>query len=95
MSSTKEFYTGLGNELLHLYGAEDEVKMKEDNEVEKYQENFSKTRKIYKIVIISLIVILIVTCHFKYRKKYVNNRVLHFLIKLTILCIFLLLLMFF
>lgn len=95
VSSTKEFYATLGNRLLSTFGGDEEEKPKEEDEEEKYEDEFAKTKKIYKIAIIALILTLILTCHFKYRNKYEKNQFAHFLIKMAILGNFLLLLVFF
>ncbi|KAK8899763.1 hypothetical protein M9Y10_002085 [Tritrichomonas musculus] len=94
VTSIKEFYSCLGKKLLKMFGAEEEEDQKED-EMEKYQDEFSKTRKIYKIIIIALLVILFLTCNLKYRNNIDHNKFFHFIIKAIVLSQFLLLLIFF
>lgn len=94
VSSIKEFYSGLGKMLLQMFGAPEEEEEKED-EMQKYQDEFAKTRKIYKIAILALLFILFLVSNIKYRNKCEKNLLRQFLVKMIVLAQFLLLLIFF
>lgn len=94
VTSIKEFYSGLGKKLLRMFGSNEEEEEKED-EMQKYQDQFAKTRKIYKIVILALLLILFLVSNIKYRNKCVKNLIVHLFVKFIVFAQFILLLIFF
>lgn len=93
----RAFYTDMGKQLLReLGGTADEAEKKEEEEEKKMEDDFAKTRKIYKLSIILLLVFLFISIMLKYRKRGNNKgHIVFFLWKMSILFAFLSLLIFF
>lgn len=92
----RAFYSGMGKQLLRELGGSSEDAEKNDEEDEqKLEDEFSKTRKMYKLAIIALIVILLLSFAFKYKMRQSNEQFLYFLWKMVVLVTFFVFLLFF
>lgn len=92
----RAFYSDMGKQLQReLGGSAEEAENQEDEDEKKLEDEFSKTRIIYKLAIILLLVILFVCVAFKYKKREGNQHFLFFLWKTSILLTFFVLLVFF
>lgn len=87
----------MGKKLIQLFGDDenDDKIAKEEEEIAKFKGEFAKARKIYKCSIILLLIIFTITFSVKYRSICSKNILIHFLIKMIVLIMFILLLIFF
>lgn len=93
----RAFYSGMGKQLMReLGGSSEDTENNDEEEQQKLEDEFSKTRKMYKLAIISLVAVLLILVAFKYyRKRHSDQQFFFFLWKTMVLIIFFVFLLFF
>lgn len=93
----RAFYTDMGKQLLReLGGSAEDAEKKEEEEEKKLEDDFARTRKIYKLSIILLLVFLFIAISLKYRRKGIkHHHYVLFFFKMALFFLFLTLLIFF